>query len=71
MHNEDNKEAIKQRKQALSKFKRSPNPNNLNDDIRVFRAKPPRTIKISKRKSWISNVLKINHKRGSSVYNTF
>ena len=50
MHNEDNKEAIKQSKQALSKFKRSPNSNNLND-IRVFRAKPPRTIKISKRKS--------------------
>ena len=38
------KEAIKQRKQALSKFKRSPNTNNFNDN-KVFRAKAHRTIK--------------------------
>ena len=59
--NEDLKEAIKQRKQALSKFKRSPNTNNLND-IKVFRAKARRTFKISKRKSWSSYVSKFNHK---------
>ena len=59
--NEDLKEAIKQRKQALSKFKRSPNTNNFND-IKVFRAKARRTFKISKRKSWRSYVSKINHK---------
>ena len=57
-YNDDCKEAIKQRKQALSKFKRSPNTNNFND-IKVFRAKARRTIK---RKSWRSYVSKINHK---------
>ena len=51
----------KQRKQALSKFKRSPNTNNFND-IKVLRAKACRTIKISKRKSWRFYVSKINHK---------
>ena len=60
-YNDDCKEAIKQRKQALSKFKRSPNTNNFND-IKVFRAKARRTIKLSKRKSWRSYVSKINHK---------
>ena len=59
--NDDCKEAIKQRKQALSKFKRSPNTNNFND-IKVLRAKARRTIKISKRKSWRSYVSKINNK---------
>ena len=42
-YNDNCKEAIKQRKQALSKFKRSPNSNNLKD-IKVFRAKASRTI---------------------------
>ena len=60
-YNDDCKEAIKQRKQALSKFKRSPNTNNFND-IKVVRAKARRTIKLSKRKSWRSYVSKINHK---------
>ena len=60
-YNDDCKEAIKQRKQALSKFKISPNSNNLND-VKVFRAKARRTIKLSKRKSWRSYVSKINHK---------
>ena len=60
-YKDDCKEAIKQRKQALSKFKRSPNSNNLND-VKVFRAKARRTIKLSKRKSWRSYVSKINHK---------
>ena len=45
----------------LSKFKKSPNSNNLND-VKVFRAKARRTIKLSKRKSWRSYVSKINHK---------
>ena len=54
-YNDDCKEAIKQRKQALSKFKISPNTNNFND-IKVFRGKAFRTIKISKRKSWRSYV---------------
>ena len=58
-YNDDCKDAIKQRKQALSKFKRSPNTNNFND-IKVFRAR--RTIKIWKRKSWRAYVSKINHK---------
>ena len=56
-YNDDCKEAIKQRKQALSKFKRSPNTNNFND-IKVFRAKARKTIKLSKRKSWRSYVSK-------------
>ena len=60
-YNDDCKEAVKQRKQTLSKFKRSPNTNNFND-IKVFRAKARRTIKISKRKSWRSYVSTINHK---------
>ena len=60
-YNDDCNEAIKQRKEALSKFKKSPNTNNFND-IKVFRAKARRTIKISKRKSWRSYVSKINHK---------
>ena len=60
-YNDDCKEAIKQRKEALTKFKKSPNTNNFND-IKVFKAKACRTIKISKRKSWRSYVLKINHK---------
>ena len=45
LYNDDCEEAIKQRKQALSKFKRSPNTNNFND-IKVFRAKARRTIKV-------------------------
>ena len=60
-YNDDCKEAIKQRKKALSKFKRSQNTYNFND-IKEFRAKARRTIKLSKRKSWRSYVSKINHK---------
>ena len=60
-YNDDCNQAIKQRKQALSKFKRSPNTNNFND-IKVLRAKARRTIKLSKRKSCRSYVSKINHK---------
>ena len=60
-YNDVCKEAIEQRKQALSKFKNSLNTNNF-DDIKVFKAKACKTIKISKCKSWRSNVSKINHK---------
>ena len=59
-YNDNCKEAIKHLKQALSKFKRSPNTNNFND-ITVFRAKAGRTIKTSKHKSWRSCVSKINN----------
>ena len=47
------KEAIKTRKKALNKFKKYPTKDNLNE-VKVFRAKARRTIKISKRKSWRS-----------------
>ena len=60
-YNDDCKEAIKQRKQVLSKFKRSQNTNNFND-IKVFGAKAHRTIKLLKPKLWRSYVSKINHK---------
>ena len=60
-YNDDCKEAIKQRKKALNKFKKYPTKDNLNN-VRVFRARARRTIKKSKRKSWRSYVSKINHK---------
>ena len=60
-YNDECKEAIKTRKKALNKFKKYPTKDNLND-VKVFRAKARRTIKISKRKSWRSYVSKINHK---------
>ena len=60
-YNDECKEAIKTRKKALNKFKKYPTKDNLNE-VKVFRAKARRTIKISKRKSWRSYVSKINHK---------
>ena len=60
-YNDECKEAIKQRKKALNKFQKYPTKDNLNE-VKVFRAKARRTIKISKRKSWRSYVSKINHK---------
>ncbi|MES9951106.1 MAG: reverse transcriptase domain-containing protein [Candidatus Thiodiazotropha sp.] len=60
-YNDDCKEAIRQRKQALSKFCKSPTKEKLND-IKVFRAKARRTIKASKRKSWQTYVSKLNHR---------
>ena len=60
-YNNDCKKTIKQPKQAISKFKRSPNTKGFND-IKVFRAKACKTITISERKSWRSYVSKINHK---------
>ena len=55
------KKQLNSANKALSKFKRSPNTNNFND-IKVFRAKARRTIKLSKCKLWRSYVSKINHK---------
>ena len=60
-YNDECKEAIKTRKKALNKFKKYPTKDNLNE-VKVFRAKARRTIKISKRKSWRSYVSKINYK---------
>ena len=55
-YNDECKEAIKTRKKALNKFKKYPTKNNLNE-VKIFRAKARRTIKISKRKSWRSKSL--------------
>ena len=60
-YNDECKDAIKQRKQALSKFCRYPTKENLNK-VKNFRAKARRTIKASKRKSWKSYVSKLNYK---------
>ena len=60
-YNDECKEAIKTRKEALNKFKKYPTKDNLNE-VKVFRAKARSTIKISKRRSWRSYVPKINHK---------
>ena len=45
-YNDECKEAIKTRKKALNKFKKYPTKDNLNE-VKVFRAKARRTIKIS------------------------
>ena len=60
-YNDECKDAIKQRKQALSKFCRYPTKENLNN-VKNFRAKARRTIKASKRKSWKSYVSNLNYK---------
>ena len=60
-YNQDCKEAIKERKQALSKFCKYPTKENLNN-VRLFRAKARRTIKSAKRKSWRTYVSKLNYK---------
>ena len=60
-YNDECKDAIKQRKQALSKFCRYPTKENLNK-VKNFRAKARRTIKASKRKSWKSYISNLNHK---------
>ena len=60
-YNDECKDAIKQRKQALSKFCRYPTKENLNK-VKNFRAKARRTIKASKRKSWQSYVSNLNYK---------
>ena len=60
-YNDDCKEAIKQRKETLSKFCKFPTKDNLNP-YKVFRAKARRTIKSSKRKSWRTYVSNLNYK---------
>ena len=60
-YNDDCKEAIKERKQALSKFCKFPTSDNLNH-YRIFRAKARRTIKSTKRKSWRTYVSNLNYK---------
>ena len=60
-YNDDCKEAIKQRKDTLSRFCKFPTNDNLNT-YRVFRAKARRTIKSSKRKSWRTYVSNLNYK---------
>ena len=68
-YNDDCKEAIKQRKDILSRFRKFPTKDNLNT-YRVFRAKACRTIKSSKSKSWRTNVsnLTIKHRLKSLGY---
>ena len=60
-YNDDCKEAIKQRKDTLSKFCKFPTHENLNT-YRNSRAKARRTIKSAKRKSWRTYVSKLNYK---------
>ena len=60
-YNDDCKEAIKQRKDTLSKFCKFPTHENLNT-YRNSRAKARRTIKSAKRKSWRTYVSNLNYK---------
>ena len=60
-YNDDCKEAIKQRKDTLSKFCKFPTHENLNS-YRNSRAKARRTIKSAKRKSWRTYVSNLNDK---------
>ena len=60
-YNDDCKEAIKQRKDTLSKFCKFPTHVNLNT-YRNSRAKARRTIKSAKRKSWRTYVSNLNYK---------
>ena len=60
-YNDDCKEAIKQRKDTLSKFCKFPTHENLNT-YRSSRAKARRTIKSAKRKSWRTYLSKLNYK---------
>ena len=60
-YNDDCKEAIKQRKDTLSRFCKFPTKDNLNT-YKVLRAKARRTIKSSKRKSWRTYVSNLNYK---------
>jgi len=53
------KAAIAERKHALKQFKSNPTQSNLSN-LRVFRAKARRTIRICKRNSWQSYVSRLN-----------
>lgn len=58
---DDCKQAIKDRKTAISEFKRNPSDQNL-ARYRIMRAKARRTIRHSKRTSWQSYVSKLSSK---------
>lgn len=58
--NNECKIAINERKEALKKFKCTPNSTTLSN-LRVLRAKARRTIKIHKRDSWRSFVSRLNN----------
>jgi hypothetical protein len=58
---DDCKRAIAERKEALKQLKRSPNSTTL-ANLKVFRAKARRTIRINKRNSWRSFVSRLNSK---------
>ena len=60
-YNNDCKNAVRQRKQALSKFCKYPPGANLKN-VKIQRAKARRTIKSAKRNTWKSYVSKLNHK---------
>lgn len=57
--NDECKTAISERKNALRKFKLNPSPNTLSN-LRVFRAKARRCIRLNKRNSWKSYISRIN-----------
>ena len=58
-YNDECKQAVKDRKDALKRFNLRPTPENHNQ-YRIFRAKARRTIKESKRKSWRQYVSRLN-----------
>ena len=60
-YNDECKDAIKQRKHALSNFCRYPTKENLNK-VKNLRAKARRTTKASKLKSWKCYVSNLHHK---------
>ena len=60
-YNNDCKNAVRQRKQALSKFCKYPTGANLKN-VKIQRAKARRTMKSAKRNTWKSYVSKLNHK---------
>ena len=69
-YNDDCKEAIKQRKDTLSKFCKFPTHENLNI-YRNSRAKARRTIKSAKRKSWRTYVSNLNYKTPTKKFGTW
>ena len=60
-YNDDCKGAIRQQKQALSRFSKYHTKTNLNN-LKIQTAKARRTIKTAKRNTWKSYVSKLNHK---------
>ena len=69
-YNDDCKEAIKQRKDFLSKFCKFPTHVNLNN-YRNSRAKARRAIKSAKRKSWRTYVSNLNYKTPTKKFGTW